>query len=250
MSADGSRLGGGDHGKVDVPREVRSHRVVPVDPHRAQRAGLRLGLAVHEVVEDQCPVCGAEQSGKPYLVTARDIDQLVVVDDGAGGQLSPQRGDPLDMIDQVQLGDPQLLTLTPVLLRFRQPGEVHFMLLSGRALLPATDARDSTHRQHHRTSRTRAARMRQRCEGRPRPAAASSRLSHRPGDRRPYERPDPAQQPGRPDGPPRCHPPPAEPRRDRWGADHPDAPSCDGRRACRSSGSCPGTAPGYAVTSL
>jgi hypothetical protein len=99
------------------------------------------------VVEDQRPVWGAEQSGKPCGLTARGIDQLVVVDDGAGGQLSPQRGDPLDMIDQVQLGDPQLLTLPPVLLGFRQSGEVHFMLLSGRALLPATDARDSTARQ-------------------------------------------------------------------------------------------------------
>jgi hypothetical protein len=58
--------------------------VVPVDPHRAQGAGLCPSLAVHEVVKDQRPVRGAEQFGKPYGVAAGDIDQLVVVDDCVG----------------------------------------------------------------------------------------------------------------------------------------------------------------------
>ena len=46
-----------------------------------------------------------------YALTAhRNGDKLVVVDDGISGQLSPQRGDPLGMIDQVQLSYPQFLT--------------------------------------------------------------------------------------------------------------------------------------------
>jgi integrase len=48
---------------------------------------------------------------------------------------------------------------------------------------------------------------------------------HRPRDRRPHEWADPAQQPRRPDGPPRCHPPPAAPGRNRWRADHQAAPA-------------------------
>jgi hypothetical protein len=43
----------------------------------------------------------------------RYVDQLVVVDDVVSGQLSPQRCDPLDMIDQVRLGDPEFLTRPP-----------------------------------------------------------------------------------------------------------------------------------------
>jgi len=77
------------------------------------------------VIKDQRPIRSAEQFGKPYAVTARNVGRLVVVDDSVSGQLSPQRGDSFDMIDQVQLGDPQLLTLTPVLAGFLQPGEVH-----------------------------------------------------------------------------------------------------------------------------
>ncbi len=56
-----------------------------------------------------------------------------------------------------------------------------------------------------------AARMRQRHQGRPDPAATSRRTGHRPRDRHPYPRADPAQQPRHEDGPPRGHPPAAAP---------------------------------------
>jgi integrase/recombinase XerD len=46
-----------------------------------------------------------------------------------------------------------------------------------------------------------------------------------PGHRHPCQRPDPAQQPRRPDGPPRRHPPPAAPGRYGRGADHQAAPA-------------------------
>ena len=49
-----------------------------------------------------------------------------------------------------------------------------------------------------------AARLRQRHQGRSDPTAASGRPRHRPLYRRPYQGADPAQQPRRPDGPPRC----------------------------------------------
>jgi integrase/recombinase XerD len=48
---------------------------------------------------------------------------------------------------------------------------------------------------------------------------ASRWAGHRPGDRHPYPRTDPAQQPWRPDGPACRHPPPAPARRDGWGLD-------------------------------
>jgi len=125
VGAHGSRLGGGDHRKVNVLGEVTRRGVVAVDPHRAQRAGLRLGLAVHEVVQDQRPVRGAEQLGKPYVVAACNIDQLVVVHNRVGRQLSPQRCHALDVIHQLQLGASQFLALTPILVGFLEPGEVH-----------------------------------------------------------------------------------------------------------------------------
>jgi hypothetical protein len=56
-------------------------------------------------------------------------------------------------------------------------------------------------------------------QDRPDPAAASGRAGDRPRDRRPYEWTAPAQQPRRPDGPSRGHPPPAAARRCRRGAD-------------------------------
>ena len=51
-------------------------------------------------------------------------------------------------------------------------------------------------------------------KGRPGPAASSGRPGHRQGNRPPGTRADPAQQPRRPDGPPRCYPPPAPTRGD------------------------------------
>jgi hypothetical protein len=71
----------------------------------------------------------------------------------------------------------------------------------------------------------RVLRMRQRHEDRSGPASTSRRPGHRPGDRRPCGRPDPAQQPRRSDGPPRCDPSPETPRRDSRSADHQATPS-------------------------
>jgi len=51
------------------------------------------------------------------------------------------------------------------------------------------------------------------------PVATRRRPLHRPGHRRPHPRADPAQQPRRPDGPPRRHPPAAATRRDSRGDD-------------------------------
>jgi integrase len=53
----------------------------------------------------------------------------------------------------------------------------------------------------------------------------SSRPGHRPRHGGPGQRADPAQQPRRPDGPARRHPPPAAPGRYCWGADHQAAPA-------------------------
>jgi site-specific recombinase XerD len=53
--------------------------------------------------------------------------------------------------------------------------------------------------------------VRQRQQNRLDPAATSRRARHRPVDRHPHRRPYPAQQPRRPDGPPRRHAPPAQP---------------------------------------
>ena len=70
----------------------------------------------------------------------------------------------------------------------------------------------SQHRRPRRRTRPpSAAGVRQRHQGRLDPAPASSRPRPRPRDRHPYQRPDPAQQPRRPDGPPLGHPPPAAP---------------------------------------
>jgi integrase/recombinase XerD len=62
-------------------------------------------------------------------------------------------------------------------------------------------------------------------QGGPRPAAARSRPGHRPGDRIPHPRADPAQQPRCPDGPARRHPPPAPARRRGRNPGHQGAPS-------------------------
>ena len=74
---------------------------------------------------------------------------------------------------------------------------------------------EATGRGHRRPGRrTRppgAARVRQRHQDRLDPAATSSRACNRPVHRHPHRRPDSAQQPQRPDGPPRSHPPPAAP---------------------------------------
>ena len=62
-------------------------------------------------------------------------------------------------------------------------------------------------------------------QDRPGPAAASGRPGHRPGDRPPGPRADPAEHPRRPDGPARGHPPPAAPRRDRRPPDRQGTPA-------------------------
>ena len=68
-------------------------------------------------------------------------------------------------------------------------------------------------------------------KGRPGPAAARSRPGHRPGDRISHARAGPAQQPRCPDGPARCHRPPAPARRGRRHPGHQGAPSYAGTGA-------------------
>ena len=63
VPAPGARVGSergrvrrGRDDEVDVLCQVVGDAVEPVDPHRAHGAGGRLGLAVHEVVDDEGPV--------------------------------------------------------------------------------------------------------------------------------------------------------------------------------------------------
>ena len=84
------------------------------------------------------------------------------------------------------------------------------------------DLRSHQRRHHRPRRRTRPpgpARVRQRNQGRPRPASARRWPGSRPGNRPPGTRAGPAQQPRLPDGPANGHPPPAAPRRNRR---HPD----------------------------
>ena len=62
-------------------------------------------------------------------------------------------------------------------------------------------------------------------KGRPGPAATRGQPGHRPGNRPPGPRADPAEHPRRPDRPARGHPPPAAPRRDRRYPGHQGAPA-------------------------
>jgi Phage integrase family len=112
----------------------------------------------------------------------------------------------------------------------RGPGLIELVRLrtggDARAARPA-DLR--SHRRRYRRPRRRArspgaARVRQRLQGCPDPAATSGRPGHRPIDRHPHPRADPAQQPRHPDGPARSHTPAAAARRNCRGQDRQAAP--------------------------
>jgi ribose transport system substrate-binding protein len=61
MGAERRGIGGGHDRQVDVLGQMRSDTVERVDPHRAHRAGGRVSLSIHEVVDDQRPPRAAEQ---------------------------------------------------------------------------------------------------------------------------------------------------------------------------------------------
>ena len=76
---------------------------------------------------------GAGTERRADTIATGDVDQLVVLDDRVGGQRSAQCRDPLDVIDQFQLGDAQLLALDADTPRIRQPGELHLRILTALA---------------------------------------------------------------------------------------------------------------------
>jgi hypothetical protein len=77
------------------------------------------------VVEDQGSARPAAQRREADGPAPIDLDELVVVDDGVLRELPPQGRHPLDVVGELELGDPQLLTTAAVLLGLVEPGEVH-----------------------------------------------------------------------------------------------------------------------------
>src|SRR5438034_7226690 len=77
--AQGGRIGSGGDDEVDVLRQMMSDAVEAVDPHRAHGAGIRLLLAVHQVIDHHGAVWSTEQLAQadtsPECVTGIEISR-------------------------------------------------------------------------------------------------------------------------------------------------------------------------------
>jgi len=122
LSEHGRIRGGGD-GEVEALCEMVGDAVVAVDPHRAHRAGRRLPLSIHQVIDHDRPVRTGEQVSQADrrdrriagVEIRRAFLEEIVLDDRSRRKTAAHRGDPLSLSHQLDLREAELFASGHVL---------------------------------------------------------------------------------------------------------------------------------------